>query len=280
LMAVVPAAGLGTRLLPATKEQPKEMLPVFTRSSGGVYLKPMLQLIFERLFDAGVRDFCFVIGRGKRAIEDHFTPDYGFLASMRGKKAYPELEAFYRRLEEARILWVNQPEARGFGEAVLRASPVCGGGSLIVHAGDTYLSSQGRYLDGLFKVFGELGCEGVFPVEWMEDPRSKGVVEVDELGNRLYRVKRIVEKPVKPPSNLAVVPIYLFKPRIFEALKRLKPGVGGELQLTDAIQSLIEGGSEVYALGLDPREAVLDIGDPYTYWIALSKSWELANPSA
>jgi len=123
--AVITAAGLGTRLSPATKELPKEMLPIFHREGDRIVVKPLLQLIFEQLHDVGIREFCFVIGRGKRAIEDHFTPDPIFLRELRerGKGREAEsLERFYAMLSDSSITWVNQPEPRGFGDAVLGAS--------------------------------------------------------------------------------------------------------------------------------------------------------------
>ena len=123
--AVIAAAGLGTRLMSATKEQPKEMLPLFAASEDeAICLKPIVQQIFEQLFDFGLRQFYFIVGRGKRAIEDHFTPDHWFVGRLNTVgKGRQVLEAFYRRIEESCIIWVNQPEPRGFGAAVLQAEP-------------------------------------------------------------------------------------------------------------------------------------------------------------
>jgi len=112
--AVIPAAGLGTRLLSATKELPKEMLPIFYRDSNGeIYLKPMLQVLFEQLYKFGFREFCFIVGRGKRAVEDHFTPDYSFLDLLekKGKEKFVKsLKEFYSMIEKSTIVWINQPE--------------------------------------------------------------------------------------------------------------------------------------------------------------------------
>ncbi|MEM2294189.1 MAG: hypothetical protein QXX41_13030, partial [Nitrososphaerota archaeon] len=121
------AAGLGTRLLLATKEMPKEMLPLFSSGRNvDLLLKPVLQLIFEQLYDLGFREFCFVVGRGKRSIEDHFTPDYNYIELLKGKNKVnlvKNLEEFYQKVEKSIIFWVNQPEPRGFGHAVLMAEP-------------------------------------------------------------------------------------------------------------------------------------------------------------
>jgi len=120
---VIPAAGLGTRLFPATKEQPKEMLPIFsTATNGDVSVKPVVQMVFEQLYDVGFREFCYVVGRGKRGIEDHFTPDSNFVRLLEGmgkNGQATELEDFYEKLRTSTIMWVNQPEPKGFGNAVL-----------------------------------------------------------------------------------------------------------------------------------------------------------------
>jgi len=277
--AIVPAAGLGTRLLPATKEQPKEMLPIF--SVGGKnqsQLKPLLQLIFEQLYDLGLRQFCFIIGRGKRAIEDHFTQDYEFTNSLRSRNKLPsirDLERFYKRLDDSTIVWLNQPEPKGFGEAVLRGRRFIGQDEFLTHAGDTYVISEGgQHLSRLIEAHSRLNSEATFLVEEMEDPRKYGVIKGEPVERGVYEVKRIEEKPERPPSKLAVVPIYAFTPRIFEELARTKPGKGGEIQLTDAIQSLVTHHRKVYAVQLKKSEVKIDIGNPETYWQALKISYK------
>jgi len=263
---------LGTRLLPATKEQPKEMLPVFSAARGGfVCLKPLVQLIFEDLFKLGFRVFCFVTGKGKRAIEDHFTPDYGFLTWLKGKgvNAYGELERFYELIGESSFIWVNQPSARGFGDAVLRAGRAVAADWFMVQAGDTYLLGEGSSYGALMETFHGKRADAAFLVEELEDPSSKGVVKVRSGGEGVYEVLEALEKPAHPPSKLAIVPIYLFKRRILNLLEGLKPSIGGEVQLTDAISRLIDEGGSVYAVKLREGERALDVGDPATYWKAL-----------
>ena len=276
--AVVPAAGLGTRLLPATKEQPKEMLPIFSLGADNQsQLKPLLQLIFEQLYDLGLRQFCFIIGRGKRAIEDHFTQDYEFTDSLRGRNklsSIRDLEGFYKRLDDSTIVWLNQPEPKGFGEAVLRGRRFIGQDEFLTHAGDTYVISKGgEHLKRLIEAHSRLDSEATFLVEEMEDPRRYGVIKGEPIERGIYRVKHIEEKPEIPPSKLSVVPIYAFTPRIFEELARTKPGKGGEIQLTDAIQSLLAHNRKVYAVQLKRREVKIDIGNPETYWEALKESY-------
>ena len=276
---VIPAAGLGTRLLPATKEMPKEMLPIFTSFRGKIVTKPLLQAVFEDLYSRGIRKFCFVVGRGKRAIEEHFTPDTGFLEELRrrGRNLEAEmLEEFYAKIRSSRIMWVNQPEPRGFGDAVACAEPFVGGEPFAVHAGDTLILSP-DYWERLVEAFERWSLGACFLVKEVENPRMYGVVAPGGEEGGIVNVKGVVEKPEKPPSNLAVIPAYIFDPVLLKALKVVKPGLRGEIELTDAIQKIIEWGFEVKAVKLREGEERLDIGTPETYWEALrvSREWAL-----
>ena len=272
--AVIPVAGLGTRMLPATKEQPKEMLPVPVRDPRhGLVFKPFLQLIFEQLYDAGIRKFIFVVGRGKRSIEDHFTPDWGYARYLeqRGKKREAELlYEFYQRLEDSTLVWVNQPEPRGFGDAVYRGSLLAGDQPFLVHAGDiTILDTQNmrsKSLRKLLQLYSERKPDALILVRRVKDPRHYGVAIVEPTQAKgIYRVKRVIEKPQKPASNMAIAAIYVFHPVIQKALKTLKPGPRGEVELTDAIQHLIDWGLQVEALEAGNNEEFIDIGRPETY---------------
>jgi len=281
--AVVPAAGLGTRLLSVTKEQPKEMLPIFMRDGlKGLSVEPLLQAVYEQLCDMGIEQFCFVVGRGKRAIEDHFTPDRRFIASLntKGKNTLAQaMEQFYKRIEKSAIIWVNQPEPRGFGDSVLKAEAVVATEDFMVHAGDTYIiSDQSSHLKRLLETHEERGADATFILQEVEDPRRYGVAEVTEIESGVLQVKRVVEKPEKPASNLAIMPIYLFDPVIFKALRNVPIGKDGELQLTDAIQRLIDWGLNVYGVAMKPSEVRLDIGTPETYWEALEASYRTFSP--
>jgi UTP--glucose-1-phosphate uridylyltransferase len=278
--AVIPVAGLGTRLLTATKVQPKEMLPVFAKEGGELCIKPLVQLVFEQLFDFGIREFCFVVGRGKRAIEDHFTPDGDYVKrlSVRTKSApspssamASALERFYTRVDEASIMWVNQPVPRGFGHAVLQAKVFAGDDPFLVHAGDAYIyCADFGHLRRLLSSF-EGGAECSLALRKVRDPRMYGVVTGRSSGG-LVAVDEIVEKPKVPRSNLAVTPVYLFRHSIFDAIEEAGPGIGGELQLTDGIHALIQEGKKVVGVELRPEESWIDIGTPATYWEALGIS--------
>jgi UTP--glucose-1-phosphate uridylyltransferase len=283
IKAVIPVAGLGTRLLTATKVQPKEMLPVFAEEKGELCIKPLVQLVFEQLFDFGIKEFCFVVGRGKRAIEDHFSPDDDYLKRLsKGDEASPTahrpagasaLERFYRRIDRASIMWVNQPLPLGFGHAVLQARVFAGDDPFLVHAGDAYVYSKNfGHLRRLVSSF-EDGAECAFALRRVSDPRQYGVA-IGKSARGLVAIEDIVEKPKAPKSNLAVTPVYIFKHSIFDAIKAAGRGVGGEMQLTDGIQRLVQSHKKVFGVELKPNEAWIDIGTPATYWDALGISYK------
>ena len=281
MKAIIPAAGLGTRLLPATKEQPKEMLSLFVQSSNGeTCIKPLLQIVFEQLYEEKFRKFCFITGRTKRSIEDHFTPDFNYLnyLSQHDKHTFAkELKNFYDMLEESTIFWVNQHGPRGFGDAVLCASSfILNGEDFLVYAGDNYIiSPKKKYLHKLVNTHKELKSDATFIVDEVEDPRQFGVMVGETLGDGVFKVNRVIEKPKEPPSKMAMCAVYVFNSKIFEAITNLKPDATGEIQLTDAVQRLINYGSKVHAVQLGSDEIRIDIGSPIAYRQALKLSYDI-----
>jgi UTP--glucose-1-phosphate uridylyltransferase len=276
--AVLPVAGLGTRLLPMTKEMPKEMLPIFLDSvNGGPCLKPIVQAIYEQLYDTGFREFGFIVGRGKRAIEDHFTPDEEFvreLEKMNKAELAEELGGFYRRVNNSTIVFINQPEPKGFGDAILRARSFVNE-VFLVHAGDTYITSQSNnHIQNLVETHERLKADATILIEEVEDPRIYGVIEGQKIESNLYKVTKAIEKPEQPPTNLAITPIYVFDPVIFKALEATPKGKGGELQLTDGIQKMIEWGLKIYAVKLPSDAMKLDIGNPDSCYQAFTLSYQ------
>jgi len=274
---VIPAAGVGTRLLPATKEQPKEMLPFFSkRLNGQLCLKPMLQLVFEELYDAGFREFCFIVGRGKRSIEDHFTIDNAFLDYLITKNelaARSELGEFYEKIQRSNIVFVNQPAARGFGDAVYHAKPFTGDVPFMVHAGDDLIvSKNNEHLNSLINTFEEYDADAALYVERVRDPRKYGVVIGKRVSKKIVKVGDVLEKPSSPPSNIAAVGVYVFNGKIFRAIEKTEPDKNNEIQLTDAIRQLINEGNDVYAIELSRDQKRVDIGTPASYWIALKNA--------
>jgi len=267
---VIPAAGLGTRLLPITKELPKEMLPLFFKGKDDkVHLKPMLQAIFEQLYDEGFREFGFIVGRGKRAIEDHFTPDYGFVEYLKNKNKTElsgEMQEFYRKISDSTIVFINQPKPKGFADAVYQAKIFTQNEPFLMHAGDDFVFSRNnRHLKRLMKIFEQRNADVAFLVEEVEDPQKYGVVIGKEVKPYLFEVENVIEKPKKPISKLAVIALYVFKPVIYEGIEKAKPDEKGEMQIADAIQALLKRQCKIYALKLRPGERRIDIGTPETY---------------
>jgi len=178
-------------------------------------------------------------------------------------------------IESSKIAFINQPEPRGFGHAVLTAKLFVEGEPFMVCAGDTYIVSKDNvFLKRMVEAFSE-NVSAVLLLQKVSNPRGYGiaVVEPTESISGVYKVLKVVEKPEHPPSDLAIMPFYIFKPEVLEVLEGLKPGVGGEIQLTDAIQGLIDRGRRVLAVTLEDDEVRLDIGTPETYREALQLSY-------
>jgi UTP--glucose-1-phosphate uridylyltransferase len=274
---VVPAAGLGTRLFPATKEQPKEMLPVFASTHDGeMVVKPVVQAVFEKLYNEGLREFCFIVGRGKRGIEDHFMPDAECIQNLEdlGRKSLAsDFRTFYENLKNSTLVWINQPEPKGFGNAVLMAQPFVQNEQCLVHAGDSLIiSKEMDYLKKLLSVHDRFEADATFLVLEIKNPKQYGIIEGKEAGQGVVKVDVAIEKPAKPATNLAIMAMYAFRPVIFDALKKTEIDKNGEIQLTDAIQRLIDDGLNVYAVKLDKSYSHLDVGSPERYWEALELS--------
>jgi len=233
--AVFPVAGLGTRFLPATKASPKEMLPVVD--------KPLIQYAVEEAVAAGITDMIFVTGRSKRAIEDHFDKAYE-LESELERRGKTQMLEFVRNLLPRNIncIYIRQAEALGLGHAVLCARHVVGDAPFAVLLADDLLDGDVPVMKQMVDAHDYYRCSvlGVQDIP-REDTASYGIVAAQPLAERVERVSAIVEKP-KPdvaPSTLAVVGRYVLTPRIFHHLQNLRPGAGGEIQLTDAISSLL-----------------------------------------
>jgi UTP--glucose-1-phosphate uridylyltransferase len=271
---LITAGGIVTRLLPYSKEIPKEMSPLILRdTSGSLQVKPIIQAIFEQVHQKGARDFFIVVGRGKRAIEDHFTPDAAFveLLKKRGKRS-GSLEKFYQKITSSNLVFISQPEPLGFGDAVLRARPYISD-EFLLQAGDTYIISEHEgYLQRLVKVHHKHRAAVTILLQEVDDPRQFGVVVGDRVQDGVLRIRKAVEKPEKPESNLAIMPVYIFGHQIFDILAKTAPGKGGEIQLTDGIQKLIGKGKVVMGVKLGKGDLRLDIGSPETLMEALELS--------
>jgi UTP--glucose-1-phosphate uridylyltransferase len=232
--AIIPAAGLGTRFLPATKAMPKEMLPIID--------KPTIQYIVEEAVASGIEDIIIVTGKGKRAIEDHFDHAFELEANLAMKGKLKLLEEV-RRSSRVDIHYIRQKEPKGLGHAVWCARRFVGDEPFAVLLGDDIVQSEIPCLRQLIDQYQLTGSPiiGVQPVPEKETSRY-GILDPDGREGRLYRVRSFVEKPPqgKAPSNLAIMGRYVLTPEIFAFLEKQEPGAGGEIQLTDAIARLNE----------------------------------------
>jgi UTP--glucose-1-phosphate uridylyltransferase len=232
--AIIPAAGLGTRFLPATKAMPKEMLPIID--------KPTIQYIVEEAVESGIEDIIIVTGKGKRAIEDHF--DHAFeLESNLVEKGKLKLLEEVRRSSKVDIHYIRQKEPKGLGHAVWCARKFIGDEPFAVLLGDDIVQAEVPCLKQLMNQYEYTGSSviGVMPVSDDETHRY-GIIDPIMKEDRLYNVHRFVEKPAPglAPSNLAIIGRYILTPEIFRFLELQELGAGGEIQLTDAIQKLNE----------------------------------------
>ena len=255
--AVFPAAGLGTRFLPATKAQPKEMLPLVD--------KPIIQYGVEEALAAGCDQIIIVTGRGKTAIEDHFDVSYE-LEKMLEEKGKTELLAVVRQISDMiHVAYVRQKEAMGLGHAVLMARELVGHEPFAVLLADDVIDAPTPCLKQMMEVFDQTQSS-VIATQVVEGPAisSYGVLDVKEadprFGGRAFEVKHMVEKPKleDAPSKLAVIGRYILTPRIFEMLERTPLGAGGELQLTDGMRLLLQH-EKIYGFRFDGRRH--DTGD-------------------
>jgi len=251
--AVIPAAGFGTRFLPATKSQPKEMLPVVDT--------PVIQYVVEEAVASGITDILIVIGKGKRAIEEHFDRSFQLEAQLAEQGKEKELQEIRRISELADIHFVWQKELKGLGDAVNCAKLHVGDQPFAVLLGDTLISSSSPATSQLVRVFDHYQ-ESVVLMEEIDRAKVSryGIIRGKEIGERLYKIEGLVEKPSveEAPSNLAIAGRYVFTPDIFDCLGRIEPGMNGELQLTDAMQLMLTGGA-MYGRLLDGKR--YDIGN-------------------
>ena len=270
--AVITAAGSGSRLLPFSKETPKEMLPYCARARDGrLILKPILEVVYESLHDHGYRKFCFVVGRGKRSIEDYFLIDDSAKYSTNS-----DLQDFYKKIRSSHIMYVQQSSPRGFGDAVLKAKLFAGKDSFLLHAGDdVILSPDNGHIQRLEDAFFSNGADIALLVDRVERPEQYGVIEGRGIGDGLFRVEHLEEKPRRPKTNLAVIATYIFKPSIFCELERVEPDRNGEIQLTDAIGSLVANGKCV-AVELGAAEKRIDVGTPESYVACIRDSFDIS----
>ena len=255
--AVIPAAGLGTRFLPATKAQPKEMLPVVDT--------PAIQLVVEEAVRAGLTDILIITGRNKRSIEDHFDRNVELEQFLEEKGKFDELKQVRALSDIADIHYIRQGEALGLGHAVSVAEPHVGGEAFAVLLGDDLIIESMPLLPEMLRVHEKYGRSVIAAQEVArEEIAFYGCITPEFVDEGLARVKEIVEKPAPEDaaSNLAAIGRYVFTPEIFPAIAQTKPGRGGEIQLTDAINHLAQD-QAVYAYSFEHGR--FDVGNKLGY---------------
>ncbi len=250
MKAVIPAAGLGTRFLPATKAQPKEMLPVFN--------KPTIQYVVEEVVNSGIDDILIITGKGKRSIEDHFDRSFELEYVLDQKQKYDYLEEIQKITDMADIYYVRQKKQKGLGDAISCAEKHIGDEPFAVLLGDTITYSKVPCTKQLLNVYEKYGGSTI-AIE--ELPQSKieryGIVDGVNVEDNIFKVNNLVEKPKleEAPSNLGITGRYILTSDIFDKLNSIEPGVGGEIQLTDAINEQ----DNVYATTFEGT--IYDIGN-------------------
>jgi UTP--glucose-1-phosphate uridylyltransferase len=255
--AVIPAAGLGTRFLPATKAQPKEMLPVVDT--------PAIQYVVEEAARAGLDDVLIVTGRGKRSIEDHFDRSVELERFLEAKGSFDDLKMVEAIADVAAIHYIRQGDPLGLGHAVSVAEPHVDGQPFAVLLGDDIIHPSMPLLEEMLRIYERYGRSVIAVMEVpQQDIAFYGCIEAEFVDETLARVVSIVEKPSpeEAPSNLAVIGRYLLTPDIFDALRQTEPGRGGEIQLTDAI-NLLAREQAVFAYRFDRGR--YDVGNKLDY---------------
>lgn len=233
--AIFPAAGLGTRFLPATKASPKEMLPLVD--------KPLIQYVVEEAVASGIEEVVLVTGRGKRAIEDHFDVAFELEEDLKAKGKHKLLSEVQRIADLVTFCYIRQKKALGLGHAVLTAKRVVGDDPFAVLLGDDIIDAEVPVLKQMMHVYQRYPAT-ILAIQKVAKSQTQhyGIIDAKKLEDGVYLVKDLVEKPApdEAPSNLAIIGRYILTPGIFAALENTKPGKGGEIQLTDGLRLLME----------------------------------------
>lgn len=273
--AVIPVAGHGTRLLPATKSQPKEMLPVAR--------KPIVQYVVEELVSNGIQQMLFVTGRNKASIENHFDNDPELFRTLKDANKQELLKELDFESLKANFFYTRQRMQKGLGDAVLCAENFAGDQPFLVALGDSILGlhAVSRAVSRMADVYDSKRASCVIAVEEVprEETRHYGIVQPENGADDVFRIVNLVEKPNPgdAPSNLAIAGRYIFSPVIFDMIRRVQPDSRGEIQLTNAIQFLCDEGRRVMAVKLTPEEKRYDIGNFPSYFESFVE-FALADP--
>ncbi len=258
--AVFPAAGLGTRFLPATKSSPKEMLPLVD--------KPLIQYAVEEAVASGIESILIITGRDKSAIENHFDISFELEHLLKERGKINLLDQVRAVSDLAQISYTRQKQALGLGHAIYQAKDFAGNEPFAVLLADDIVDSENPALKQMIEVFEKYNAPVIATMQVAGEAISRfGVIDAEEVSRDVYRIKDMVEKPPFPdaPSDLAIIGRYIFTPDIFEAIEQTTPGSGGEIQITDAMRILLKS-QPFYAVKLDGKRH--DAGDKLGFLIA------------
>jgi len=275
---VIPAAGLGVRLIPVTKEIPKIMLPLFQKNTKNeILLKPLLEIMFENLYDVGIRNFCIIVGRGKETIENHLTPHYEFIDFLKknGNYKYGKiLRNLYKKIENSSIVWKRQHAQLGIGHTVLLAKDVVGEKPFFFHLGDLYLPSK-DYYKKMMRVYEKYEAPAIVGLKNVDYPKQYGIGYGKKISKNIYKLSKVIEKPKTSTSKLGLSGINIFDREIYDAAKKTKKSIKGEIELTDCVQTMIKMKHTVIGHKLNSNEVCIDMGTPANYFKALEYSYRV-----
>ena len=280
--AVITTGGLGTRLLTCTKANPKTMLPLYCRSfdkNPEPLLRPLIEIIFENLYNHGFRRFCFIVGtKTKQSILAHMVPDMDFIKLLKKRnnkfdnRFVKALKKFYNKIDKCEVSWISKNTPMGFGHALLSAKKFVGKNTFLLHAGDAYFPSYDFLDDFITAHKKDNDISGTLLLQATKSLKGYGIAQTVK-NNPLDFVFHVEEKPKKPLSNLVILPIYVLKPIIFEALEKTGLGHNKELQVTDAIATLMRWNHKITAFNLRSKPW-FDIGTTRQYYNALIHSYK------
>ena len=282
--AVITTGGLGTRLLTCTKNNPKTMLPLYKKSidqNPDPLLRPLIEIIFNNLYDHGFRRFCFIVGeKTKESIINHLMPDIKYLSLLKkrnndvDKRFIKTLNQLYRKFKNCEISWISQNTPMGFGHALLSSAKFVGRENFLLQAGDSFFPNYDFLQEYITYFQKSKNAYGSLLLQRKRNLSDFGVAKVRRLKNESI-VLNVEEKPKKPKGNMAILPIYLFRKEIFEALKETQKGHNNELQVTDAIKTMLKKKRKVIVCNFGNNKW-FDIGTPHRYFQALKYSYNTA----
>ena len=279
--AVITTGGLGTRLFTITKVLPKTMLPLFEKNPSDLnspILRPLIEIIFNDLYDMGFRRFCFIVGeKTKQVIMDHFNKNDTFINLLKkrnsviDKRFIKSLENFDKKFEKCEVSWITQSTPMGFGHALLSSKKFVGNETFLLYAGDAFFLKSNFLLDFIHNHQKSKDATCSVLLERKKHLKGFGIAQVKKKNSENI-IFNIEEKPKKPKSNFAVLPVYIFESEIFKALKNTFQGYNNELQVTDAIKTILKQKQSV--IGFNNKQKWYDIGSPKNYVDSVNYSYK------